>query len=108
WARRMIEDWMARRVTGEDQDRVRDAVLALALDHRLVSRYTSLVAVDRAPARPSSSGLRSAQVPTHLPAGWSASAVFGQLPGTATPAPLFMLLGLALLALALISARRWA
>ncbi|MGB5561119.1 MAG: marine proteobacterial sortase target protein [Sedimenticolaceae bacterium] len=108
WARRMIEDWMARRVTGEDQDRVRDAVLALALEHRLVSRYTSLVAVDRAPARPSSSGLRSAQVPTHLPAGWSASAVFGQLPGTATPAPLFMLLGLALLALALISARRWA
>lgn len=107
WARRMIEDWMARLVTGEGQDRVRDAVLALALEHRLVSRYTSLVAVDRAPLRPPSGGLRSVAMPTHLPAGWSASAVFGRLPGTATPAPMFLLLGLALLALAWIGARRW-
>jgi Ca-activated chloride channel family protein len=93
-------------VTGEDIEKVRGAVLALALEHRLVSQYTSLVAVDRVPRRPPSDGLRSAALPTHLPAGWSASAVFGRLPGTATPAPLYLLLGLGLSVLAWFSARR--
>ncbi len=99
WARRMIDDWMARQVTGEDRAAVRDAVLRLALEHHLVSRYTSLVAVDKTPRRPSSGELQSAAVPARLPAGWSADAVFGRLPATATPAPLFMLLGLLGLAL---------
>ena len=106
WARRMIEEWMGRLVTGEQADTVRDAVVALALEHQLVSRYTSLVAVDRTPSRPEDLELRSAAVPTRLPAGWSGAKVFGRLPGTATAAPLFMLLGLGGLLLSWISARR--
>ena len=43
---------------------------------------------------------------TRLPAGWSGANVFGRLPGTATPAPLFMLLGLGGLLLSWVSARR--
>ncbi len=108
WARRMIEDWMARLVTGEDRDSVRNSVLTLALEHHLVSRYTSLVAVDRTPARPEASGPESAAVPTRLPAGWSGPRVFGRLPGTATSAPLFMLVGLSCLLLAWVTRRRQA
>lgn len=108
WARRMIEDWMARLVIGEDRDAVRSGVLALALEHHLVSRYTSLVAVDRTPSRPENSMLKSAAVPTRLPAGWSGPKVFGRLPGTATPAPLFMLAGLFGLLLAWVTRRRQA
>lgn len=94
WARRMIEDWMARLTTGEDRDMVREKVLSLALGHHLVSHYTSLVAVDRPPGRPASQELKSALVPARLPTGWTGAKVFGRLPGTATPAPLFMLIGL--------------
>jgi len=106
WARRRIDDWLGRLVVGEDPDTVRDAVLALALEHQLVSRYTSLVAVDRTPSRPPGSALDSAPLATRLPAGWSADAVFGRLPGTATPAALYLWLGLSAIALAVLVARR--
>jgi len=106
WARRLIEDWMARLVTGEAPENVRSGVLPLALRHQLVSRYTSLVAVDRTPARPENSGFRSAAVPARLPAGWSGPKVFGRLPGTATSAPLFLLVGLSGLLLAWVTGRR--
>ena len=106
WARRMIEDWMARQVTGEAPDSVRNGVLSLALGHHLVSRYTSLVAVDRTPSRPQTSALRSAAVPARLPTGWSGTKVFGHLPGTATPAPLFMLIGCSGLLLAWLTGRK--
>jgi Ca-activated chloride channel family protein len=100
WARRAIEDWMVRLALGADPGEVRPAVLELALRHGLVSRYTSLVAVDRAPGRPLGVPLQRADVPVALPAGWSAQAVFGQLPATATPATLYLVAGLLSLVLA--------
>jgi Ca-activated chloride channel family protein len=103
----MIDDWLARHASGEDGEVVRQPVLKLALEHRLVSRYTSLVAIERTPIRPADAPLKSGALPVRLPAGWSASAVFGRLPGTATPAPLFLMLGLACLALAWALRRRW-
>ncbi len=106
WARRRIDDWLARLSLGDESRVVRDAVLRLALDHHLVSRYTSLVAVDRTPSRPAEQDLESAAVPTRLPAGWSATAVFGRLPGTATPAALYLLIGLGSLAVAFAARRR--
>ena len=106
WARRKIDDWLARGITGESSDTVKQAVLDIALDHHLVSRYTSLVAVDRTPSRPDGRDLNSAAVPARLPAGWSADAVFGRLPGTATPAPLLLLGGLFSLGLAWLTRRR--
>lgn len=100
WARRRIEEWLDARVSGVDPEQIRAAVVTLALAHHLVSPFTSLVAVDKTPSRPANNSLRSSSVPVRLPAGWSAEAVFGRLPATATPAPLFALLGL----LALLSA----
>jgi len=106
WARRRIDDWLGRLVVGGDPDEVRTAVLALALEHHLVSRYTSLVAVDRTPSRPEDAGLERAPLPTRLPAGWSAAAVFGRLPGTATPSALYLCLGLSAIGLAVLAAWR--
>jgi Ca-activated chloride channel homolog len=78
WARRKITDAeVARtlqRATQEETDR---RVLALALDHHLVSRLTSLVAVDTTPSRPAGARLSRAELPLNLPAGWDFDKVFG-------------------------------
>jgi Ca-activated chloride channel family protein len=80
WARAklaQIEDGLYR---GGEADRtaIRAEALALALDHQLVTRYTSLVAIDEAIARPEGEGLETAEIPRDLPAGWDAGKVFGE------------------------------
>jgi len=98
WARRKIAALMDRKTQGAPEQEVRAAVLETALEHRLVSRYTSLVAVDRTRSRPVDADLETKPVPVNLPAGWSQQKVFGTLPQTATAAPLQLLLGLLALA----------
>ncbi len=105
WARRKIAALMEGLATGADRERVRAAVVEVALRHHLVSTYTSLVAVDVTPVRPSREGLASSDVPANLPAGWNAEAV-GTLPRTATPGALLRGLGLAVLVAAAGLARR--
>ncbi len=94
WARRKIADLMDQKARGSDEGEIRKAVLDLALTHKLVSKYTSLVAVDKTPARPVNQPLKKKQIPTNLPHGWSGNKVFGSMPQSATPAPLNFLLGL--------------
>jgi Ca-activated chloride channel homolog len=100
WARRKIADLMDGMRRGAESEETRRAVIAVALEHHLVSKYTSLVAVDMTHARPDGAPLQTAAVPTNLPHGWEYEKVFGQLPQTATPAPLHALLGLVALLLA--------
>lgn len=125
WARAkltQIEDGLYR---GEEADKVRKAALAVALDHRLVTRHTSLVAIDEEIARPEGETLESQEIARNLPQGWSHEKVFGAaakamplrsaatpmlqqamagqaiaLPQTATPAGLQALIGLGLLCFA--------
>ena len=52
WARRKIAALLDQRSVDGAEDRVRPAVIEIALKHHLVSRYTSLVAVDVTPVRP--------------------------------------------------------
>jgi Ca-activated chloride channel homolog len=106
WARKKIAGLMDRLREGGGRNEVRSAVVAVALQHHLVSAYTSLVAVDVTPTRPEGSPGRTANVPVALPAGMVYEKVFGGLPQTATPAPLYVALGLASLALALCIFRR--
>jgi len=84
WARRKITDAeMARRrdpATAAETDK---RILALALQHHLVSRLTSLVAVDATPSRPEGARLIRSELPLNLPAGWDFDKVFG---GPARPA----------------------
>lgn len=94
WARRKVESLMDALHDGADPQQIRNDVIDLALDHSLVTRYTSLVAVDITPVRPADRDLNSQSVPTNLPAGWDHDKVFGELPQTATPAMLHLLLAL--------------
>ena len=90
-----------------DPDEIRSAIVETALTHHLVSKYTSLVAVDKTPARPTSDSLHSEQVANLMPYGQSGTAIFG-FPATATNAPALRLLGLvSLLAALLLLGVQW-
>jgi Ca-activated chloride channel family protein len=106
WARKKIAGLMDRLREGADRGEVRSAVVAVALQHHLVSPYTSLVAVDVTPTRPVGTPSGPANVPVALPAGMVYEKVFGGLPQGATPGPLYAALALAALLLALGVARR--
>ena len=94
WARRKIDGLVDRISDGADAASIRAEVIPLALEHRLVTRYTSFVAVDHTPARPQQSPLDSNVLATNLPHGWQHEAVFGELPRGATDSRLHLLLGL--------------
>lgn len=96
WARRKIADLIdTMTVAKEVSERAaaRTAIVEVALQHHLVSRFTSLVAVDVTPSAPSGTMAMTKAVPTALPAGWSYQHVVGTLPQGATAAELLMLLG---------------
>jgi Ca-activated chloride channel family protein len=87
WARAKIASLMDDLRLGADEAQVRPAVLKVALDHHLVSRYTSLVAVDVTPTvAPGASA--TALVPASAPHG------AGELPQTDAETTLHLLLGL--------------
>lgn len=89
WARRKIEQLIDSRVAGTDEGLIRRLVVATALEHHLVSPYTSLVAVDQT--------LERRNLANGMPAGaqWVTA-----LPRTATPAPLLRVVGTLVLLLA--------
>ena len=78
WARNKIAAFDESRVQGADPARIDAAVLDVALEHHLVSRLTSLVAVDVTPHRPLGAELSSLDVPLNLPDGWDFEKVFGE------------------------------
>ena len=78
WARRKIADAEVAQTLHQATPQETDArILALALAHHLVSRVTSLVAVDTTPSRPDGARLSRADLPLNLPAGWDFDKVFG-------------------------------
>ncbi len=99
WARSKIASLMDELRLGADEAVIRPAVLRVALEHRLVSRYTSLVAVDVTPTSPTGDP-RVAMVKSTPP-----NAGPGSLPQTDAETTLHLLLGLlALLAAGLVTA----
>jgi Ca-activated chloride channel family protein len=104
WARARIGDLLDRQRRGADADGTRAAIVETALTHHLVSKYTSLVAVDKTPVRLAGEALLRGQVPNLMPHGQSGTAIFG-FPATATNAPMLRLTGvMALLAALLLMA----
>lgn len=95
WARARIEALMDSRVTGADPEAVREQVLAVALEHQLMSEFTSFVAVDKTPAR-TAKLLQKRRLAAAAPAGSSTG-----LPQTAAGLTLHGVLGLLGLLLAL-------
>ncbi len=103
WARRKIASIMDQRASGVPEDEVRPQVVELALDHHLVSKYTSLVAVDVTPTRPVDEKMRTGAVPTNLPAGWKYEKVFGSLPQGGTASRFYLLTALLAIAFGLLA-----
>jgi Ca-activated chloride channel family protein len=101
WAREKIENTLdnaRRRGVGEDAQQI---ATQTALQYHLVSKYTSLVAIDKTPVRPAGAALGKEQVPNLLPYGQSHNAIFG-FPATATTATQHLLTGAACLFVALL------
>lgn len=78
WARRKIEQLEADARIEGDWESNDKAITAVALEHHLVSRLTSLVAVDVTPTRPDGQKLTSKDMPVNLPEGWDYDKVFGE------------------------------
>jgi len=94
WARNRIESLMDSLHDGAKKSEVRQSVINTALEHHLVSKYTSLVAVDVTPSRPLDKSLSKTAVPTNLPHGMQRAKVFGvPMASGATTAELHMLIG---------------
>ncbi len=87
WGRSKIDFLLESLHFGADPETTRQSVIELALHHHLVSRFTSLVAVDPNRTAPARSG------------GQNAAAT--GLPQTATPAAALRIVGLLLMALSL-------
>ncbi|MDH3917008.1 MAG: marine proteobacterial sortase target protein [Rhodospirillales bacterium] len=128
WARAKFADIQDGLHRGRDRAAVRKDAVAVALKHRLVTTYTSLVAVDEARSRPEGEPLDRTEVPRNLPHGMDYDKVFGAaektmplrslpapfmreaaargagvgLPQTATPAEVLALSGLGFLLLGLV------
>jgi len=99
WARRKIDALMDRTRREGETPALRSEIVDIAVAHRLLTRFTAMVAVDRTPVRPAGAPLRSAAVPTELPHGSSMAHVFGALPRTETGAAAYLLRGGLLLCL---------
>jgi Ca-activated chloride channel family protein len=78
WARARIAGIRDGLHLGRDPEAVRREATEVALKHRLVSVYTSLVAVDDVISRPEGAPLVRSEVPRELPEGWSYEHVFGE------------------------------
>jgi Ca-activated chloride channel family protein len=101
WAREKIAALARQKNLGGDATEAENQIVSLALEHHLVSDYTSLVAVDDTPVRPVGVEARGEQVPVSAPRGtpWANTTGFAS---TATPAPLLMLIGVLALAVAFV------
>lgn len=100
WAANRISSLLEQPHQRKPGDLIYDAVVATALEHGIVSRYTSLLAVEQVAARAAGQPLTRRQVPVNVPAGWRAAGIGGRLPGTATSAAFYLAVGLSLLLLA--------
>ncbi len=101
WARAKITALMDRIREGEEEKKIKPKVVNVALQHNLVSQYTSLIAVDVTPARPVDEALDTQALPVNLPEGQAHEKIFGRHAQTATPAQLQLMIGVMLLLAAL-------
>ncbi len=82
WARKKIEALEDGLMFGADPELTQLEITGLALDYGLLTRYTSMVAVDRTPRRDGGESLAVSEIPGLLPTG--SSAQLAGYPSTAT------------------------
>jgi len=69
WARDKLEALYDHITTTGDEASVKPKIVELGLRHKLVSRFTSFVAVEQVPVRPAGEPVASRKVPNAIPAG---------------------------------------
>ena len=99
WARQKISALMDETYKGGAEEAVRKAVIDVALAHHVVSQFTSLLAVDITPARPTDTPAAQRDQSMNLARAQNRISLAG-LPKTATSGHLQLLAGLAALMLA--------
>lgn len=82
WARSKIEALEQSQLDGVAPGTIKAEITQTGLDYGLVTKHTSLVAVDKTPVRVGETNVATAPVPVNLPAGWQYEAVFGGRGGT--------------------------
>lgn len=89
WARQKVADLMDKLATGEQStEQVKPVIIDLGVTHNIVTKFTSLVAVEQTPSRPKNVKAKHKNVPKLMPQGSTMP-----VPQTATPAQLFMVIG---------------
>ena len=101
WARQRVETLMDqwRQSTEDSRDALRATIIAHAIHYRLVTRFTSLVAVEQLVTNTTGKSPTVA-VPSELPEGMQMDKVFGA-PATGTIDAFLEALGLALMGISL-------
>ncbi len=77
WARRKVAGLMDSLRSGRSIEDVSAEVAAIGVRHQLVTRWSSLVAVDVTPTAPVDVAPKTRNVPSLLPKGWDFLKVFG-------------------------------
>lgn len=95
WARHKIESLQDLAIASGDRDAARVEITSVALEFGLISRYTSLLAVESTPVRPTGTRLASLQIANVMPRNLASPG----FPNTASPAALWRWAGFALLLL---------
>ena len=111
WARAKIKDLMndmaVNQGDGVQTQNLKKSIIDVALQHHLVSKYTSLVAVDKTPTRAVWDHLNTSKIPNQMPYGATMGMVVGSFAKTATQAQLDIIIGLALVLFSLLSVWFW-
>lgn len=107
WARKKIRylmDSLLDRTQRDSQskDALKKEITTVALKHHLVSKYTSLVAVELTPSRKLDELLKTSAIKNNRPKGTHAPKVYQRLAQTATTAELDFIKGLLLLFVAVL------
>ena len=85
WARRKVASLMDGLHEGRRIGDVSSEVAALGVRHQLVTRWSSLVAVDVTPTAPVDAETDTRAIPSLLPEGWDFSKIFGSGKPAAAP-----------------------
>ncbi len=110
WARKKIERLMDGLFEGVNEADVKRSVIDIALSHHIVSKYTSLVAVDVTPSRPEGVSVERKFLANNMPYGSKHSLYLDTLADTATAGELNFFIGIFLLLSAvflLLIGERW-
>ncbi|MFV2056873.1 MAG: VIT domain-containing protein [Thiohalomonadales bacterium] len=102
WARHQIDALTQQMMLTKNKKQLQDRLTRVAIQHHLVSQYTSLVAVDITPSRPDTETLLTGPLPLSPASNGDESLLIAQLANTATPAKLHLLIGVTLLLLTLL------